>query len=90
VKISALASRSWRSGASLVRGVTPDGLRALREWSAGGTLAEALPELLDRLADQLEAEGDTEKSGLLKRVAEVLQGVSTAVISGVMKETLGL
>jgi hypothetical protein len=74
----------------LVRGVTPDGLRALREWPAGRTFAEAFPEVLNRLADQLEAKGDTEKSGLLKRGAEVLQGVSTAVISGVIKETLGL
>lgn len=77
-------------GTVAIRQLTPAGLRALREWPGGESVAEVLPELLARLADQLEAQGDTERSGLLKRSADVVQSVSTAVVAALLKETLGL
>lgn len=70
-----------------VRRLTPAGLEALGEWPSGDQLSAALPRLLEAIAAHVD---DEESSGVLKRGADVIQGVATATIAGVVRQVIGL
>lgn len=71
----------------LVRGVTPTGLQALGEWPTGDALADVLPELLALVADRTE---DDDQAAVLKRGADILQGVATGTLAAILRQVLGL
>lgn len=65
--------------------VKPEGMRALKEWPTSNGLAEALPKILEQLAESV----DDEKSGtVLDRAANVLQGVAIGTITGVIQSQI--
>lgn len=64
----------------LVRGLTDRGRRATGLWPDDDSTADALVQLLERAADQVE---DEEDQSALKRAGSLLRGVPAAVIADV-------
>jgi len=67
--------------------ITPEGLRALREWPGSETLADMLPALLEALAERTD---DPEQKTWLQRAADVAQSVTAATLAAVVQEVSGL
>jgi hypothetical protein len=77
-------------GSVAVSGLTPQGLRALGQWQSSAAMADVVPELLGRLADKAQTEGDSDESKALARGAEILQGVATGTLTALIRQLTGL
>lgn len=81
-----VAQGVWnQSGDMIVKEVTNDGLRALKEWPSGSELAEALPAILRALADK---EADSKRRSAFAKAAELVESLGVEIAASIISRVM--